>query len=172
MAEDQEQTRLLQQMLDALQRTGGDTDSPEVKKAKKALTDYNLQVTRSTRQEKDRQQVLGTSIRMTKEAVVGTTKFIAAASAAASAIRENREDFNSLNPAINMAGDALSLASKTAGALADSLGDALKGIPAIGGIVGGVVSAGGKITAGAGAGRRPGDAGTAAGAALPAFRRG
>ena len=147
MAEDQEQTRLLQQMLEALQRTGGDTNSPEVKKAKKALTDYNLQVTRSTRQEKDRQQVLGTSIRMTKEAVVGTTKFIAAASAAASAIRENREDFNSLNPAINMAGDALSLASKTAGALADSLGDALKGIPAIGGIVGGVVSAGGKITA-------------------------
>ena len=147
MAEDQEQTRLLQQMLDALQRSGGDTNSKEVKAAKKNLQDYNLTVTRAKRAEEDRTDVVGKSAQMISNATLGTSKFVAATAAAASAIRENREDFNSLNPAIQLVGNGMQMASKTVGALGDAAGDALKGIPLVGSAVGGVVSATAKMTA-------------------------
>ena len=147
MSEDQEQTRLLQQMLEALQRSGGDTNSKEVKAAKKNLADYNLAVKRGTRAEEDKTNVVGKSAQMVAKATVGTTKFIAATAAAAGAIRENREDFNSLNPAIQLVGNGMQMASKTVGALGDAAGDALKGIPLIGGAIGGVVSATAKMTA-------------------------
>ena len=147
MAEDQEQTRLLQQMLEALNRAKGDTNAKEVQAAKKALTNYNLAVNRSTRAEQDRVDAVGSAVDMTKKATVGTTKFIAATAAAASAIRENREDFNSLNPAINLVGDGLQMVGKVTGAVVDSLGDALKGLPVVGGFIGGAVSGFGKLTA-------------------------
>ena len=147
MAEDQEQTRLLQQMLEALQRSGGNTNSKQVKDAKKALADYNLQVTRSTRAEKDKTNITGKSAQMIAKATVGTSKFVAATAAAAGAIRENREDFNSLNPAIQLVGNGMQMASKTVGALGDAAGDALKGIPLLGGVIGGAVSAASKLTA-------------------------
>ena len=147
MAEDQEQTRLLQQMLEALQRSGGNTNTKEVKQAKKALADYNLTVIRGTRAEKDKTNVVGKSAEMMNKAVVGTSKFVAATAAAASAVRENREDFNSLNPAIQLVGNGMQMASKTVGALGDAAGDALKGIPLLGGIIGGTVSAAAKMTA-------------------------
>ena len=147
MAEDQEQTRLLQQMLEALQRSSGDTNTKQVKDAKKALADYNLAVTRGTRAEEDKTNVMGKSAQMVAKATVGTSKFVAATAAAAGAIRENREDFNSLNPAIQLVGNGMQMASKTVGALGDAAGDALKGFPLIGGAIGGVVSAASKMTA-------------------------
>ena len=147
MAEDQEQTRLLQQMLEALQRSSGNTNDKEVKEAKKNLADYNLAVTRGTRAEEDKTNVMGKSAAMLNKATVGTSKFVAATAAAAGAIRENREDFNSLNPAIQLVGNGMQMASKTVGALGDAAGDALKGIPLLGGVIGGAVSAASKLTA-------------------------
>jgi hypothetical protein len=147
MAEDQEQTRLLQQMLEALQRSSGDTNAKEVKAAKKNLADYNLAVTRGTRAEEDKTNVMGKSAAMLNKATVGTSKFVAATAAAAGAVRENREDFNSLNPAIQLVGNGMQMASKTVGALGDAAGDALKGIPLLGPVIGGAVSAASKLTA-------------------------
>ena len=147
MAEDQEQTRLLQQMLEALQRSSGDTNTKQVKDAKKALADYNLTVKRGTRAEEDKTNVMGKSAQMIAKATVGTSKFVAATAAAAGAVRENREDFNSLNPAIQLVGNGMQMASKTVGALGDAAGDALKGIPLLGGVIGGAVSAASKLTA-------------------------
>jgi len=66
---------------------------------------------------------------------------------AATAVRENREDFTSLNPAIKLTGDTISKAGQLTGGVVDALGDALKGIPVVGGAIGGLVSAAGKITA-------------------------
>ena len=66
---------------------------------------------------------------------------------AASDIRENRESFTSLNPAIKLTGDAISKAGQLTGGVVDALGDALSGIPVVGGLVGGLVSGVGKITA-------------------------
>jgi hypothetical protein len=66
---------------------------------------------------------------------------------AATAVRENREDFTSLNPAIKMTGDAISKAGALTGGVVDALGDALSGIPVVGGLIGGLVSGVGKITA-------------------------
>ena len=66
---------------------------------------------------------------------------------AATAVRENREDFTSLNPAIKLTGDAISKAGQLTGGVVDALGDALSGIPIVGGLVGGLVSGVGKITA-------------------------
>jgi hypothetical protein len=66
---------------------------------------------------------------------------------AAEAVRENREDFTSLNPAIKLTGDAISKAGQLTGGVVDALGDALSGIPIVGGLVGGLVSGVGKITA-------------------------
>ena len=147
MAEDEEQTRLLQQMLAALQRSSGDTNTKEVKDAKKALADYNLTLIRAKRLETDRQNVVTTGVRLTKQAVLGTSKFVQATAAAAGAIRENREDFTSLNGSIALVGNGMQMASKTVGALGDAAGDALKGIPFIGPALGGVVSAASKVTA-------------------------
>ncbi len=65
---------------------------------------------------------------------------------AATAVRENREDFTSLNPAIKLTGDA-SKAGQLTGGVVDALGDALSGIPVVGGLIGGLVSGVGKITA-------------------------
>ena len=62
-------------------------------------------------------------------------------------IRENRESFTSLNPAIKLTGDAISKAGSLTGGVVDALGDALSGIPVVGGLVGGLVSGVGKITA-------------------------
>jgi hypothetical protein len=66
---------------------------------------------------------------------------------AAEAVRENREDFTSLNPAIKLTGDTLSKAGQLTGGVVDALGDALSGIPIVGGLIGGLVSGVGKITA-------------------------
>lgn len=62
-------------------------------------------------------------------------------------VRENRESFTSLNPAIKLTGDAISKAGALTGGVVDALGDALSGIPVVGGLVGGLVSGVGKITA-------------------------
>ncbi len=66
---------------------------------------------------------------------------------AAGAVRENREDFTSLNPAIKLTGDTIAKTGQLTGGVVDALGDALSGIPVVGGLVGGLVSGVGKITA-------------------------
>ena len=147
MSEDQEQTRLLQQMLAALQKSGGDTNTKDVENAKKALEKFTLASIRGRRAKDDEVDAMGDFVDGTKKAVLGTSKFVQATAAAAGALRENREDFTSLNSSIQLAGNGMQLASKTAGALADSLGDALKGLPFVGSALGGAVSAAGKFTA-------------------------
>ena len=66
---------------------------------------------------------------------------------AASDVRENRESFTSLNPAIKLTGDTIAKTGQLTGGVVDALGDALSGIPVVGGLVGGLVSGVGKITA-------------------------
>jgi hypothetical protein len=147
MAEDQEQTRLLQQMLAALQKSSGNTNTKDVEKAKKALEKFTMASIRGKRAKEDEIHVMGVFVDGTKQAVLGTSKFVQATAAAAGAIRENREDFTSLNGSIALVGNGMQMASKTIGALGDAAGDALKGIPYIGPALGGVVSAAAKVTA-------------------------
>ena len=147
MAEDQEQTRLLQQMLAALQKSSGNTNTKDVEKAKKALEKFTMASIRGKRAKEDEIHVMGVFVDGTKQAVLGTSKFVQATAAAAGAIRENREDFTSLNGSIALVGNGMQMASKTVGALGDAAGDALKGIPYIGPALGGVVSAAAKVTA-------------------------
>ena len=77
----------------------------------------------------------------------GTANLTVRFNTAASDIRENRESFTSLNPAIKLTGDTIRKTGQIAGGVVDAFGDLLSGIPAIGGVVGGVVSGLGKIGA-------------------------
>lgn len=47
---------------------------------------------------------------------------------AAGAVRENREDFTSLNPAIKLTGDTIAKTGQLTGGVVDALGDALSGL--------------------------------------------
>ena len=79
---------------------------------------------------------------------VGAAKVGESFAMAANAVRESREDFTSLNPSINLAGSALKITGKMAGVAADALGSLTSGIPVIGGVIGGALSAVGKFAAG------------------------
>ena len=60
---------------------------------------------------------------------VGAVKVGSDFATAASAVRQGRENFNSLNPSINVAGSALRLTGKLAGVAGDALGGIASGIP-------------------------------------------
>ena len=79
---------------------------------------------------------------------VGAVKVGSSFAEAANAVRQSREDFTSLNPSINLAGSALKITGKMAGVAADALGSLTSGIPVIGGVIGGALSAVGKFAAG------------------------
>ena len=78
---------------------------------------------------------------------VGAVKVGSDFATAASAVRQGRENFNSLNPSINVAGSALRMTGKLAGVAGDALGGLASGIPLVGGVLGGAISAVGKFAA-------------------------
>ena len=78
---------------------------------------------------------------------VGAVNAGTAFASAASAVRQSREDFTSLNPSINLAGSALRMTGKLAGVAGDALGGLADGIPLVGGVIGGAIGAVGKFAA-------------------------
>ena len=78
---------------------------------------------------------------------VGAVKAGSSFAEAASAVRQSREDFTSLNPSINLAGSALKTTGKIAGVAGEALGGLADGIPVVGGVIGGAISAVGKFAA-------------------------
>ena len=78
---------------------------------------------------------------------VGAVKAGSSFAEAASAVRQSREDFTSLNPSINLAGSALKTTGKIAGVAGEALGGLADGIPVVGGVIGGAINAVGKFAA-------------------------
>jgi len=78
---------------------------------------------------------------------VGAVKAGSSFAEAASAVRQSREDFTSLNPSINLAGSALKTTGKLAGVAGEALGGLAGGIPVVGGVIGGAINAVGKFAA-------------------------
>lgn len=142
-----EQERLLQQILAQLQQSGGNTNTKAHKKAEQALSKLAGGATKAASAKNEEMDAGQRAMDMGVRASVRTAEFTKNLMNASNAITENREDFKSLDPAINMVGDGMIAASKLAGGLADALGDAMKGIPFVGGAVGGIVSGLGKMTA-------------------------
>ena len=99
----------------------------------------------------DSQQKFANSVGKSTSAVgkmaVGAVNAGTAFASAASAVRQSREDFTSLNPSINLAGSALRMTGKLAGVAGDALGGLADGIPLVGGVIGGAISAVGKFAA-------------------------
>ena len=149
MADDQtieELTRAIQ----ALQQTFKDTksvDPKEMDKVNKAISN----VTRGSKAQTDAQKIStsgykdGTkgSVRFAG-ALAGTTRnvgnFAIGVIDAGNAVRENREQFTSLNGSIDIAAGMFKTTAKLTAGLGDAAGTALKGIPYIGPVIGGLVS--------------------------------
>ena len=156
MADDQtieELTRAVQALQQAMAQ-GKTVDPKEVDRLDKALKN----AARGSKAQSDAQKIqteatdkntkgMGRFAGGISNAATRTVNLAAGMAGAASDIRENRESFTSLNPAIKLTGDAISKAGSLTGGVVDALGDALSGIPVVGGLVGGLVSGVGKITA-------------------------
>lgn len=156
MADDQtieELTRAVQALNQTIAQ-GKTVDPKEVEKVNRALQNAS----KSSKAQSDAEKLQTEEVNKASRGVgrfAGSVSNLASRSAdfavklndAATAVRENREDFTSLNPAIKLTGDAIAKAGSLTGGVVDALGDALKGIPVVGGAIGGLVSAAGKITA-------------------------
>ena len=156
MADDQtieELTRAIQ----ALQQTFKDTksvDPKEMDKVNKAISN----VTKGSKAQTDAQKIStsgykdGTkgSVRFAG-ALAGTTRnvgnFAIGVIDAADAVRENREQFTSLNGSIDLAAGMFKTTAKLTAGLGDAAGTAISAIPLIGPVVGNLVSGVSKITA-------------------------
>ena len=139
-----EQERLLQQILQQLERAGG-RSGPDMDGAKKSLEDYikllksgnkldkeeQALTTKGMKQEGQRQSLTTKAMRTTTKAIGGTLSVAQALEAASTAMRDNRESFRSLNPSIEMAGSAIKMAGKVTGGLISATVGA---IPLIGGL--------------------------------------
>jgi len=156
MADDQtieELTRAVQALQQAMAQ-GKTVDPKEVDRLDKALKN----AARGSKAQSDAQKIqteatdkntkgMGRFAGGISNAATRTVNLAASMAGAASDIRENRESFTSLNPAIKLTGDTIKKAGSLTGGVVDALGDALSGIPVVGGLVGGLVSGVGKITA-------------------------
>ena len=139
-----EQERLLQQILEQLQRAGG-RSGPDMEDAKKSLEDYTKLLksgnkldkeeqgltAKGMKQEGQRQSLTTKAMRTTTKAIGGTLSVAQALEAASTAMRDNRESFRSLNPSIEMAGSAIKMAGKVTGGLVSAT---IGAIPLIGGL--------------------------------------
>jgi len=139
-----EQERLLQQILQQLERAGG-RPGPDMEDAKKSLQDYTKLLksgnkldkeeqaltAKGMKQEGQRQSLTTKAMRTTTKAIGGTLSVAQALEAASTAMRDNRESFRSLNPSIEMAGSAIKMAGKVTGGLVAATVGA---IPLIGGL--------------------------------------
>jgi len=150
----QELQRLNNNVIQALKASGGNADAPDVKKARKAADDYAVSIMRGTKATKDNtastKDATTASGAMAKglgKVTSGTVTYAAKLAAAASDMRENRENFTSLNSSIELTGNAVSMIGKTAGMAIDAIGDMASSIPAVGGVIGGAISGIGKLTA-------------------------
>jgi len=156
MADDQTIEELTRAVL-ALTQTiaqGKTIDPKEAEKVNKSLSSLLQQTKTSTTSQKDSTKQVDVNTKGMRRfasnvsnAATRTVNLAAGMASAAGDIRENRESFTSLNPAIKLTGDAISKAGSLTGGVVDALGDALSGIPVVGGLIGGLVSGVGKITA-------------------------
>ena len=84
-------------------------------------------------------------------AVGGTVRnvgnFATSLASAASDIQNNQESFTSLNATVDLAAGMFKATGKLVGGVGDSIGEALSGIPVLGGVIGGLVSGVSKATA-------------------------
>jgi hypothetical protein len=150
----QELQRLNNNVQQALRASGGNADAPDVKKAKKALDDYAVSMMRGTKATKDNTAstkdattASGAMAQGLGKVTSGTVAYAAKLAAAASDMRENRENFTSLNSSIELTGNAVSMIGKTAGMAVDAIGDMAGSIPVVGSVIGGAISGIGKLTA-------------------------
>jgi hypothetical protein len=119
---DEEQERLLQQILQSLNASGGRNDSPDMEKAKKSLQKFVTETNKGTTQEGKRQSLVSKGMRTTDKALKGALNVAKSLEGASSMMRENREKFASLNPTIELAGAAISGMGKLTGAAAEAMG--------------------------------------------------
>ena len=137
---DEETNRLLNEMLQALQRSGGRQDDPNVKKANKAYEDHIRLQNKSNDLEKKNQTTVSKGLIQADKAAKASMRLMNSVERASTALRENREQFSSLDSSIELAGQGFKLAGKAAGL-------AITGLGALGGVLPGV----GKSIAGLGA---------------------
>ena len=137
----QELQRLNNNVQQALRASGGNADAPDVKKAQKAANDYAVSMMRGTKATKDNtastKDATTASGAMAKglgKVTSGTVTYAAKLAAAASDMRENRENFTSLNSSIELTGNAVSMSGKTAGMAVDAIGDMAGSIPVVGSV--------------------------------------
>ena len=156
MADDatiEELTRAVQNLTNILAQ-GKNIDPKEVSKVEMALDkarkmfNSNKDATKKNTDAVDK----GTSSTVRfAGAVSGTVRnlgnFANSVVGAASEVQNNQESFSSLNSSIDLAAGLFKTTGKVVGGVTDSFGEALKGIPVIGGLIGGFVSAAGKATA-------------------------
>jgi len=149
-----EQERLLQQILESLNRSNGRA-GPDMDAAKKSLEDYikllksgnkldkeeQALTTKGMKQEGQRQSLTTKAMRTTTKAIGGTLSVAQALEAASTAMRDNRESFRSLNPSIEMAGSAIKLAGKVTGGFISAATSAIPYIDGIGQALGTAISA-------------------------------
>ena len=146
---DEEQERLLQQILQSLQASGGRNDSPDMEKAKKSLQKFVTETNKGTTQEGKRQSLVSKGMRTTDKALKGALNVAKSLESASTAMRDSRESFSSLNPTIELAGAAISGMGKLTGAAAEAMGGLVGAIPLVGTGIGGAVKGLGKFAAAA-----------------------
>jgi hypothetical protein len=153
MADDQTTEELTRAIL-ALQQTFKDTksvDPKEMDKVNKALSN----VTRGSNAQSNAQKIStsgykdGTKVSVRfAGALAGTTRnvgnFAIGVIDAGNAVRENREQFTSLNGSIDIAAGMFKTTAKLTAGLGDAAGTAISAIPMIGPVIGGFVSAASK----------------------------
>ena len=156
MADDatiEELTRAVQNLTNVLSE-GKTVDPKEVSKVEMALGkakkmfDSNRDATKKNTDEVDKSTTgMGRFAGGVSNLASRTANLAKNFNDAATDVRENRESFTSLNPAIKLTGDTIAKTGQLTGGVVDALGDALSGIPIVGGLVGGFVSGVGKMTA-------------------------
>jgi hypothetical protein len=153
MADDQTTEELTRAIL-ALQQTFKDTksvDPKEMDKVNKALSN----VTKGSNAQSNAQKIStsgykdGTKVSVRfAGALAGTTRnvgnFAIGVIDAGNAVRENREQFTSLNGSIDIAAGMFKTTAKLTAGLGDAAGTAISAIPMIGPVIGGFVSAASK----------------------------
>ena len=127
---DEETNRLLQDLLNAVQQSGGRT-SPDVEKANAAYQKHVALLSKGNKEETKRQSLTTKAMRSTTKAIDGTLSIAQALETASTALRDNRESFSSLNPSIKMTGSAIAMAGKVTGGLISATAGA---IPLVGGL--------------------------------------
>ena len=144
---DEESNRLLAEVLAELKKSGGDANAPGAAKAIKDMNAYSMAQTRGTKATDANTKSTDKNTTASGAAAKGLYKMSTGAAdatrtfvEAAGSVRENRENFESLNPAIKLTGNAVSMVGKGAGLAADALGDAVP-------VIGSFISAGGKMAA-------------------------